>query len=243
MRAVAEGRLAPDDPAFDLHIDRCLGCRACEPVCPSGVEYGFLVERARATLARSVGLNRTTRLLLFAFGNSVARSLVSALGRLLRGTFLTTLFLRVLPARFERMRLALAMLIATRPLDMSRVVGPPPSEPLVPSRAGNATAAQSETQQPEVRVAILEGCVQRGLFAHVNDATRTVLEHNGCKVVKASGQGCCGSLHAHSGALDEARALARRSISAFERSGAEVIVVNSAGCGAMMKEYGELLRD
>ncbi len=229
MRAVMEGRLPADDPAFDLHIDQCLGCRACEPVCPSGVEYGFLVERARATLAKSVGISLPARLLLFAFGNDVARPIVSALSRLFRATGLPGWLARALPARFGRARFALAMLASTRPFRWPRSSIPDPRSSIPDPR-------------PPIRVAVLEGCVQRALFARANADTRFVLERNGCTVVRAAGQGCCGALHAHTGALDQARALARRNIAAFERSAAETVVVNAAGCGAMMKEYAELLR-
>ncbi len=233
MRAVAEGRLPADDEAFHTHIDRCLGCRACEPVCPSGVEYGFLLERARATLARSVGLSLPTRMLLFAFGNDLARGIVSAVSRVFRATGLPVLLVNALPAGFSRARFALAMLAATRPWSGLR------------GDSGNARAQvrdQTATHEP-VTVATLEGCVQRGLFGRVNRATREVLEHNGCTIASAPGQGCCGALHAHTGALDDARALAKRNIAAFEKSGAELIAVNAAGCGAMMKEYGELMHD
>jgi glycolate oxidase iron-sulfur subunit len=93
------------------------------------------------------------------------------------------------------------------------------------------------------RVAMLNGCVMDGLFHEVNIATSRTLTANGYLMVDAGGQGCCGALHAHAGDADSARALARRNIAAFERSGADAIAVNAAGCGAMMKEYGHLLRD
>jgi glycolate oxidase iron-sulfur subunit len=97
----------------------------------------------------------------------------------------------------------------------------------------------------EVRhtVATLDGCVMDELFAHTNDATRRVLARNGYRHVPAAGQQCCGALHAHAGDQDRAKALARRNIAAFEQSGADFIAVNAAGCGAMMKDYGHLLRD
>lgn len=91
--------------------------------------------------------------------------------------------------------------------------------------------------------ALLLGCVMEGLFTDTNRATGRVLRRNGYSTVDASGQGCCGALHAHAGDLERARMLARRNIAAFERSGAEFIAVNAAGCGAMMKEYGHLLKD
>ena len=90
---------------------------------------------------------------------------------------------------------------------------------------------------------LLEGCVQEGLFRPVNAATARVLEVNGCRVRPVAGQGCCGALHAHGGDLVTARALARRNVDAFTRAGVDVVVVNAAGCGAVMKEYGQLLAD
>jgi glycolate oxidase iron-sulfur subunit len=230
MRAVAEGRLPEDDTAFHKHIDQCLGCRACEPVCPSGVEYGYLLERARLTLARSVGLSLPTRMLLFGFGNDAARAAVSFFSRVFRATGLPRLLARALPTRFGRTRFAMAMLAASAPAALRAAATP-------------AHRTEPHTRHEPITVSVLEGCVQRGLFSRVNQATRDVLEYNQCKVAAAPGQGCCGALHAHTGALDDARKLARRNIAAFERSGAGTIVVNAAGCGAMMKEYGELLHD
>jgi glycolate oxidase iron-sulfur subunit len=93
------------------------------------------------------------------------------------------------------------------------------------------------------KVALLEGCVMEGLFTDTNRATERVLQKNGYSMIPAHGQACCGALHAHAGDLDNARKMARRNIEAFEKSGAEVIAVNSAGCGAMMKEYSHLLHD
>jgi glycolate oxidase iron-sulfur subunit len=231
MRAVAEGRLPDDDAAFARHIDRCLGCRACEPVCPSGVQYGFLLERARDVLAASVGTSRPTRALLFAFTNNIARTFVSLATRLLRASGMPRALARSLPHRFARARFAMAMLAASSEWpDLRR------TDTVVRSVPVQSKAA-------ETSVAILEGCVQQVLFERVNEATRSVLERNGCVVQNAPGQGCCGALHAHSGGLEEARGLARRNIAAFEKSGAEFIVVNAAGCGAVMKEYGDLLAD
>jgi glycolate oxidase iron-sulfur subunit len=92
-------------------------------------------------------------------------------------------------------------------------------------------------------VAVLHGCVMEGLFAGTNRATERVLVHNGYRLLRAPGEGCCGALHAHAGDADAARTLARRNIAAFEASGADFVAVNASGCGAMMKEYGHLLHD
>lgn len=262
MRAVAEGRLDADAPAFMVHIDRCLGCRACEPVCPSGVQYGFLLERARATVRERAGRPIIERLVLAAVGSRPATVLAGWAGRLLRAGGLAQRLAHVLPRRWSRIRLALAMLAASRPRKELRSIGErrtvparesaPNATPAVSIRSAQGTADRplrhdSARGMPDrsvrtepLRVALLEGCVQRALFGHVNAATRRVLHTNGCTLVRARGQCCCGALHAHGGDLDGARRLALVNIAAFERTGAERIVVNAAGCGAMMKEYSEL---
>jgi glycolate oxidase iron-sulfur subunit len=241
MRAVAEGRLDPGSEAFATHIDRCLGCRACETVCPAGVQYGFLLERARAAAwqagAQSGG--RAAAWLLSVFASAGATRVAMAAGRLLRATGLPRVLARWLPARLARVRLGLAMLAASAPAlrraGDARPAGAPREAPSPRPGAG------PEGRGKGPRVAVLTGCVQEGLFSRVNRATVAVLEANGCAVVPAPGQRCCGALHAHGGDLEQARALARANVDAFERPGAEWIVVNAAGCGAMMKEYGELL--
>jgi glycolate oxidase iron-sulfur subunit len=232
MRAVVEGRLAPDSDAFTSHIDRCLGCRACEPVCPSGVQYGFLLERARDVIAKASGTSLPTRMLLGTFSTRPLAALFNTASRLFRWTRVPRILVRFLPAWFGTARFGLAMLAATEPWRGLRSVSgtqPQTADPPKPH------SAQS------MRVAVLTGCVQEGLFARVNRATARVLASNGCQIVSVPAQRCCGALHAHSGQLEKARQLARANIEAFERSGAELVAVNAAGCGAVMKEYGELL--
>lgn len=116
---------------------------------------------------------------------------------------------------------------------------PRPTPQPSPKPAPQPSAKPSPARR---RVGLLTGCVQESLFARVNRATVRVLEANGCEVVQVPAQVCCGALDAHAGRLDRARTLARSNIAAFERAGVEVVVVNAAGCGAMMKEYGEQLR-
>lgn len=218
MRALYDGTLAVDDASAGSHIDRCLGCRACETACPSGVPYGRLLEATRATLAPGRPLPATARALLRVFASPVLLRTAMVLARALRATGAAALASR-LPGRFG---FAFAMLDATR----APVRGAPYARMAAPSRE---------------RVAVLEGCVMRGLFAATNAATARVLAANGFAVVEAPEQRCCGALHAHAGDLEGARRLARTNIEAFERSRAERVAVNSAGCGAMCKEYGHLL--
>lgn len=232
MRAVAEGRLDADADAFETHIDRCLGCRACEPVCPSGVQYGFLLERARSVVRERHGTPLVERLVL---GVIARRSLTTVAGwfaRVLRLGGLARRLAHFLPSRWTRLRLALAMTAASRPNPLLRTVGR--------NRATTGVTQPEPAPLRGPRIALLDGCVQRVLFRHVNDATRRVLYVNSCTFVRTRGQRCCGALHAHAGDLKTARKLALANIVAFEKSGAERIIVNAAGCGAMMKEYGEL---
>lgn len=237
MRAVVEGRLDAGSEAFRTHIDRCLGCRACEPVCPSGVEYGDLLERAREVAAGSHPPPALARGLLRVMGTPSLKRLFMAAGRLLRATRLPDLASRLLPSRGPtgRLRLALGMLAATLPGARSpEVLRRDAAEEPAPSSAGPSPRSAG-------RVALLRGCVQEGLFGEVNRATARVLSANGYEVVDAPGQVCCGALQAHGGERERAGTLARRNIAAFERADVEHVAVNAAGCGAAMKDYHELL--
>ncbi len=234
MSAVVEGRLDPASDAFRTHIDRCLGCRACEPVCPSGVEYGSLLELARDVAAKHRPPGFSTRLLLGLFRTRAGREAFFLFGRALRGSGLASAMVRILPRGrlFARMRLALGMVASTRPW-----------KSLAASPNNGSRPAAHHPEPRGVRVGVLIGCVQQGLYARVNAATVRVLEANGYEVVPVADQSCCGALHAHGGDLDEARALARRNVRGFLAAGVDRVAVNAAGCGASMKEYGQLLAD
>ena len=242
MRAVVEGRLDPAADAFQTHIDRCLGCRACEPVCPAGVEYGSLLEHAREAAAEARPAGGAARAILWLFRRRKLLFALMALGRLLRATGIAALGARFLPAGLPRVRLGLGMLASTRRGRAARRVASPVSSP---EAKGPDPAPGGPGPRPLAgkRVAVLNGCVQAGLLGHVNDATRRVLRANGLNVVEASGQRCCGALHAHGGDLEGARHLARVTIDAMLGAGAEIVAVNAAGCGAQLKDYGELLAD
>jgi glycolate oxidase iron-sulfur subunit len=220
MHALVEGTLPVDDPDVRTHIDRCLGCRACETACPSGVPYGQLLEATRATLTAKQPNAPIARAILYTFAHPALLALAMLGGRIARGLRLSSLFAR-LPGRLG---FAMAMLEATRaPVARKRY------QPSGDGSRGGAT--------------LLTGCVMEGLFTETNRATERTLATNDFAIVRTSDQGCCGALHAHAGDLDAARTLARRNIAAFESSGADHIVVNAAGCGAMMKEYEHLLSD
>jgi glycolate oxidase iron-sulfur subunit len=229
MRALERGDLAATDAGLVYHLDRCLGCRGCEPVCPSGVQYGHGLEAARDRITAARGVSRLTRLALWALTTAGVSSVIYRFARVLRS---------VLPrgvAGWGRIRFALGMLAATKAGGRGRYEA-------VTGGKRRATPTASYRPLPPLTAQLFRGCVQDGLFSHIHDATVRTLAVNGYDVREVSGQVCCGALHAHAGLTDEARALASTNVAAFG-DGDEPIVVNSAGCGALMKEYGHLLGD
>ena len=220
MRALLEGTLAPENESVHRHIAQCLGCRACETACPSGVPYGHLLEATRATLAERRPIPFVARVILTVFERPSVLAMAMWGGRVLRRIGIANMLAK-LPGRPG---FAMAMLASTR-----RERSPRRERPA----SGGARG----------RVALLTGCVMEGLFAETNRATERVLSVNDYAIGEARGQGCCGALHAHAGDADAARRLAKVNIESFERSGVDYICVNAAGCGAMMKEYGHLLAD
>lgn len=241
MRAVKEGRLAADSFAFENHIDRCLGCRACEAACPAGVEYGHLLEAARADIAVSqakpTGIYRLLYFVLRHVWKSPQR-LRMALGvaRLVRDTRLATFLLRsgVAQGISPQFEFSMALLEGS---SGDRSTG---FQPASDQHAGGVRTDHAGGVRNDSAVQFFKGCVTEGLFTRVNEATTRVLNVNGCGVVAPEAQVCCGALHAHAGDLDGARKLARQNIDAFENSD-DPIVTNAGGCGAMLVSYGHLL--
>lgn len=226
MRALAEERIGIED-AFGYHVDRCLGCRACETACPAGVRYGSLLEQARQRTVEGSGGGRILDLALEALTGRSTSRLTYTLARLARTARIAGLAARLVPGRAG---LVSGMIASTR----GSTGG------LGGDRSGSAR--DLEPADSRETYALLEGCVMSGLYAHVHDSTRRTLRRRGHAELSAPGQECCGALHAHAGRLEAARALARRNIEAFESSGAEVIVTDSAGCGAALRDYPEWLR-
>jgi glycolate oxidase iron-sulfur subunit len=222
MRALLEGTLEPTSETVETHIAQCLGCRACETACPSGVPYGHLLEATRATLAQHRPIPAVARVILSVFERPWMLRAAMAGGRVLRALGVARLLSR-LPGRPG---FAMAMLSST-----------------TRNAAERKAASRHEPPRNGERgtVALLTGCVMEGLFAGVNRATERVLTRNEYSMQEALGQQCCGALHAHAGDEHAARRMAKLNIAAFERSGVEYICANAAGCGAMMKDYGHLL--
>ena len=205
------------------HFDNCLGCMACVTACPSGVKYDRLIEDTRAQVERRHprGLRqKALRGLVFALFPYPRRL------RLLRG-----------PLRAYQ-KIGLRPSLARLPtMAMLESLAPQLSKP---EKVPEHVAAQGTRRAV---VGMLTGCVQRTFFPEVNAATARVLAAEGCDVIAPRGQGCCGALSVHSGRAEEARRFARSLIDTFEQAQIEYLVVNAAGCGSSLKEYGELLQD
>ena len=229
IQLIDEGRLDLGE-AFVRHIDRCLDCRACETACPSGVEYGKLVEAARVQIEQQYRRPVASRLARdLAYRRLLAYPLrIAAVARILR------LYQRSGLARLARGTGAL------------RLLGLESRERLLPAidsefffrEVGKTFPAKGPHR---ARVALFAGCIAQVTFSDLNRSTIRVLQANGCEVVVPSSQVCCGALPAHAGVRDVARALARTNLSAFLLDTVDAILTNAAGCGSTLKEYGRLL--
>ncbi len=230
MKGVSDG-VIPLDEVVRGHIDACLGCMACVTACPSGVRYDLLIEATRERveeLPRSAE-DRAFRDFVFSVFPypKRLRALIPALwlGTKLGLTRLAAGPLgNVLPARLRQ----LATMAPS--IDLREAFTSLPG----------FTPARGETR---ARVALVAGCVQRAFFPNVNAATIRVLSAEGCEVVVPRGQGCCGALSLHSGRTEEAKRFARSLIAHFERERVDAILINAAGCGSTLKQYGELFAD
>lgn len=231
MRGVVDGRIELNE-TVTRHLDLCLDCRSCETACPSGVQYGRLIEPFRIEMAQAAKeagarpgwFRRWILYGLFPYPDRLRWALAPArwaqrlgLDWLARKAGLT----RLLPGRLQRMH---ALLPPLSP--------PPPALPETLPAKGTRRA----------RVGLFTGCVAEGMLAHTNRATARVLQANGCEVVVPRSQGCCAAIHYHSGAGGETLDFARRNLEAFDDD-LDAIVVNVAGCGSMLKDYGHVARE
>ncbi len=227
MKSVWDGRLDADNLAFADHMAKCLDCRACETACPSGVSFGKLMEGARSQVVAA----RRPKLAEAILRRVVFRGLIASPSRL------------ALFARFGYLSKRLGARTVLRAIRMGRLAE---LLDLVPERA--PTAQRLPPRYAPVgatrgSVALFTGCVMRAAFADTNAATARVLARNGIEVVVPGSQTCCGALHAHAGERGDARVLAKRNIEALEDLPVDAFIVNAAGCGANLKEYGWLLKD
>jgi glycolate oxidase iron-sulfur subunit len=228
MMLVNEGEL-PVSEGFVDHIDKCLDCRSCETACPSAVNYGKLVEHARARIERDFKrpfFSRLTR-------NFVYRSLLPYPERIAMAAKLLRIYQRSgLQAAARATGILKLLGMAERDLLL-----PPVDRQFFFDQLGKTFPAQGARR---ARVAFFAGCVANVTFTSLNEATIRVLTANGCEVVVPGGQFCCGALPAHAGVRDVARDLARWNIAAFASANFDALVTNAAGCGSTLKEYDHL---
>jgi glycolate oxidase iron-sulfur subunit len=229
MKLAADGA-AEMNSNWVSHFDSCLGCMACMPACPSGVDYGKLIEATRAQIERNT--ERTA-------------------GERLHRRFVFEIFTR--PDRLRLLRLPLLAYQGSGLQAILRASGllklfpkkMQAFESLMPKLGAYESVAEvtPAAGTKRGRMGLLLGCVQREFFSQVNAATVRVLAAEGCDVVAPSAQPCCGALLVHAGEESAAVGLAKKTIDAFESVNVDTIVTNAAGCGSNVKEYGHLLRD
>ncbi len=225
--AAAQGRI-PIDSRFEEHMYVCLGCRACETVCPAGVKFGTIIEAARAEIG-STGSPLARRLTTLAL-----RHLMPYPRRLRLGARLLRIYQRSGIGAVARA----LHLVPRRLAEMESLLPPVPDQFFTPVQEVFPAIGPRRA-----RVGLLSGCVMSVLFADVNEATIRVLRRNGCEVVVPRGQTCCGALNIHNGERDAAKRMARQNVEAFLGAGVDAVIINAAGCGAASKEYHILFRD
>ena len=233
IKAVADGEL-PITEGFVREMNFCLDCQACETACPAGVKYGSLVEAARAQIFRGghegVATNIIKKTMLeWVFMKQDRLKRLAGFMRIyersgLRWFLQKTGILRIVSNKLD----------AIQPLSPS--ISPIFSSDVMPE-------VVHPSGKPRYRVGFVTGCIMDVAFADVNIDTLNLLLHHGCEVVVPRNQACCGSLQAHNGSLEAAREMARRIIELFDRDDLDYVVLNSAGCGAFMKEYGHIFSE
>ena len=231
IEAVRTGRVEASSQLLG-HLDLCLQCRACETACPSAVPYGRIMEDARASIMANPARSQPKSWWLrgFVLRNVIARP------KVLRAA----LFPARLYSRSGLQRLVRGKFASRLPSSLTRLESLAPDLRRAPYRQrGSLTTPVA----PKARVALLAGCVHGEFFPQTHEATVRVLDALDCEVVAPPDQGCCGALHQHAGDAEAGRDLARRNIEAFKRAGVDAVIVNAAGCGAALKEYGHLLRN
>lgn len=217
-------------PSYLEHMDLCLACRGCETACPSGVQYGKLIEAARAEIENRIERPWAARMLRgFVFGKLLpSPALLKAAG------LLVYLYQKL---GIQAVVRATGVLKLMGKMGELEALAPPAERPTFFDAYGKVFPAEGERKY---KVAFLGGCIANVSFARLNEATVRVLQRNGCEVHVPEGQTCCGALHLHSGIRTDARRLARQNIDALVDGGYDAILTNSAGCGSTLKEYHEL---
>src|SRR5262245_14353620 len=250
MRGLSEGRIAPSDDLIE-HLDQCLGCRACETVCPAGVPYGRMLEETRGQLNRRALRGSPLRML----GEWALRNIVAHRDRMHAAADFLSLGQHGLLARWMRSDTARQVLprFATQGFDMTPKLLPRRERALERVAERLPHGARMEVvrdglvfrpaETPKARVGFFTTCVMEVMFPRVNQEVVRLLVLAGAEVTAPRAQTCCGALHAHAGLRRDAKALARTNVNAFDAGAFDFIVTDSAGCGAAMRDFGHLLHD
>lgn len=233
MKAVVDGLVEPDED-FERSLELCLGCRACEPVCPSGVKYGHLLEEARDIINQNKKFSASTKLIR----KTVFNGLFPHPNRMRNVTGLIGFYQRSGIQTIAR-KIGFLGLLPDSLATMEKVLPQVPTMKQMKNRPEHLPAIGKQQQ----RVAFFSGCLMDTMFLQTNDATMKLLQLAGCEIVIPQNQTCCGALHGHSGEKQGSKELAKRNIKAFEDLNVDFIITNAGGCGSFLIDYDHLLKD
>ncbi|MBM7704792.1 (Fe-S)-binding protein [Metabacillus iocasae] len=233
MKAVVDGIIEPDEDV-ERSLELCLGCRACEPVCPSGVKYGHLLEEARDIIQQ----NKKHSLPVRAIRNVVFKGMFPHQNRMRAATSLLGVYQRSGLQKVVR-KTGMLKVLPDHLATMEKVL---PNVPTLKQMKNRPTYLQAQGTQKK-RVAFFSGCLMDTMFMGTNDATTKLLQLAGCEIIIPKTQACCGALHGHSGEKAQAKELAKRNIDAFEKENIDYIITNAGGCGGFLIDYDHLLKD
>jgi glycolate oxidase iron-sulfur subunit len=233
MKAVVDGLIEPDEEV-ERSLDLCLGCRACEPVCPSGVKYGFLLEEARDIIQQNKKHSAPVKLVR----KTVFEGLFPHQDRMRMVMGLVGFYQRSGLQAAAR-KTGVMKLFPDSLASMEKILPKVPTMKEMKNRPEHLAAIGVQMK----KVAFFSGCLMDTMFLETNNATMKLLQHAGCEIVTPKDQACCGALHGHSGEKASAKELAKRNIQAFEELEVDYIITNAGGCGAFLVDYDHLLKD
>ncbi|MBP2257742.1 (Fe-S)-binding protein [Virgibacillus alimentarius] len=233
MKGLVDGDIEPSEEV-KRSIDLCLGCRACETACPSGVNFGHLLEQARDAIYQTNEKSLPEKVVR----NVAFHHLFPHQNRMIGLTGLLGMYQRSGLQRVAR-SIGVMNLFPETMRTMEKVLPEVPKKKEMKQRPRHYAPLKKQTK----KVAFFSGCLMDTVFKTTNDATTKLLQYAGCEIVVPELQGCCGALHGHSGEREQAKEMAKRNIAAFEDAGVDYIITNAGGCGAFLVDYGYLLKD
>ncbi|MEI3613455.1 (Fe-S)-binding protein [Pseudogracilibacillus sp. SO30301A] len=233
MKGVVDGIIEPSEEV-KRSIDMCLGCRACEPVCPSGVQFGHLLEQARDAIYQTNKQSVTTKLTRrIAFNHLFPKQ-----KQMIRLTSFVGLYQRSGLKRAAQ-KTGILKILPENMRAMENVLPEVPKKKEMKERPTHLPALKKQKK----RVAFFSGCLMDTVFMSTNDATTKLLQYAGCDIVIPKSQGCCGALHGHSGEINAAKEMAKKNITAFEEEQVDYIITNAGGCGAFLNDCEYLFKN